>query len=133
MNKIVVAGIAVVTVFLLGFVPQYLKANRLENELRQARQDSAGALLRDLGGLAYFQASQKNFGLAIETSGRFFDQVRQSAGRAQDATSRKALEDLLTMRDKITTQLAKGDAAVMGDLQELFVRTRQATPGLSKP
>jgi len=30
-NKIMVAAIALVAVFLVGFVPQYVRANRLEN------------------------------------------------------------------------------------------------------
>ncbi len=132
-NKVIVAGIAVIAVFLLGFVPQYVKANRLESELRQTQQENAGAQLRDLIGLAYVQANQKNFGLAAETSSRFFGRAREMAGQAQDATNRKALEDLLALRDKVTAELAKGDAAVMGDLQELFVKTRQATTSSSKP
>jgi hypothetical protein len=55
-----------------------IKANRLENELRQSRQESAGALLRDLIGVAYVQANQKNFGLASETISRFFGSARHS-------------------------------------------------------
>ena len=132
-NKIVVAAIAVVAVFLLGFIPQYVKANRLENELRQSRQESAGAQLRDLIGLAYFQASQKNFGLAAETSSRFCGRAREAAAQAHDATTRKTLEDLLISRDKVTAELGKGDAAVMGDLQDLFAKTHQATASSSKP
>jgi hypothetical protein len=62
-DKIIVAAIALVAAFLVGFVPQYVKANRLKNELRQSRQENAGAQLRDLIGLAYVQANQKNFGL----------------------------------------------------------------------
>jgi hypothetical protein len=131
-NKMIVASIAVVAVFLLGFVPQYVKANRLESELRQTQQENAGARLRDLIGLAYVQANQKNFGLAAETSSRFFGRAREMSSEAQDATNRKALEDLLALRDKVTAELAKGDAAVMGDLNELFVKTRQATTSSSK-
>ena len=119
--------------FLVGFVPQYVKVNRLENELRQSRQETAGAELRDLIGFAYVQASQKNYGLAAETSSRFFGRARDAASQAQDATTRKALEDLLALRDKVTAELAKGDAAVMGDLQDLFVKTRQATTSSNKP
>jgi hypothetical protein len=132
-NRIIVAAIAVVAIFLVGFLPEYITAKRLENELRQSRQDSAGAQLRDLIGLAYVQANQKNFGIAGETSSRFFGRAREAASQAQDATSRKALEDLLSSRDKVTAELAKGDAAVMGDLQDLFIKTRQATEGSSKP
>jgi hypothetical protein len=132
-NKIIVGAIAVVVVFLLGFVPQYMKVNRLENELRQSLQESSGADLRDLVGLIYVQANQKNYGLAAESSGRFFGRVREVANVAQDAATRKALENLLTSRDKVTAELAKGDAAVMGDLQELFGKTRQATASSGKP
>jgi hypothetical protein len=132
-NKIIVAGIAAVAVFLAGFVPQYVRANRLENELSQSRQENAGAQLRDLIGIAYVQADQKNFGLAAQTSSRFFGRAREVANQTKDATSRKALEDLLVIRDKLTGELAKGDGAAMGDLQDLFVKTQQATGSLSKP
>ena len=132
-NKLVVAAIAAVAIFLVGFVPEYVRANRLENELRQSRQENTGGQLRDLIGLAYVQANQKNFGLAAETSSRFFDHAREMGNQAQDATSRKGLEGLLEPRDKVIAELAKGDAAVMGDLQELFVKTQQATGSAKKP
>ena len=132
-NKMIVAAVAVVAVFLLGFVPQYLTLNRLQSELRQSQQESAGAQLRDLIGLAYVQANQKNFGLAAETSSRFFGRAREMASEMQDSTNRKVLDDLLALRDKVTAELAKGDAAVMGDLQELFAKTRQATTSSNKP
>jgi hypothetical protein len=126
-NKTIVAAIALIAVFLVGFVPQYVKVNRLENELRQSRHEAAGAELRDLIGFAYVQASQKNYGLAAETSSRFFNRVREVATQTQDANHRKGLEDLLALRDSVTAALAKGDSAVMGDLQQLFVKARQVT------
>jgi hypothetical protein len=132
-NKIIVAAIALVTVFLVGFVPQYVKANRLENELRQSWQENRGSQLRDLIGLAYVQANQKNFGLGAETTSRFFSRVREMANQTPDASSRKALEDLWALRDRATAELAKGDAAAMGDLQELFVKTREATRSSREP
>ena len=132
-NKIIMTAIALVAVFLLGFVPQRIKANRLETEVRQFRQEIAEVQLRDLIGLAYVQANQKNYGLAAETSSRFFSRVREMANQTQAASSRKILEDLLTLRDKVTAELAKGDATAMGDLQELFVKTRQATRSSSEP
>jgi hypothetical protein len=128
-NRIILIAIAVVAVFLVGFVPEHVKANRLDSELRQSREAYAGADLRDLIGLAYVQANQKNFGLAAETSGRFFNRVREVANQTEDAARRKSLEDLLAPRDRITAELAKGDPAVIGDLQDLFVKTRAATHG----
>jgi hypothetical protein len=128
-NKAVISAIVLVVVFLAGFVPQYAKVNRLEAELRQAQMGNASAELRDLAGLAYIQASQKNYGNAAGTAARFFNRVREAANQIPDANARKTYEDLLISRDKIATQLAKGEAGVMGDLQDLFVRTRKATLG----
>jgi hypothetical protein len=41
--------------------------------------------------------------------------------------------DLVGPRDKITAELAKGDAAVLGDLQELFIKARAATRSAAVP
>src|SRR3954449_12290700 len=104
-NKVMGVAIALIAVFLVGFIPSYVKANRLENELRQSRQDGAGAELRDLVALAYIQANQKNYGLAADTSRQFFQRAHKRASQTQDAGRRKALEDLLASRDKVTAQL----------------------------
>ena len=132
-NRVMGAAVALIAVFLVGFIPPYVKANRLENELRQSRQDGAGAELRDLIALAYVQANQKNYGLAAETSSQFFNRAREVTSQTQDVSRRKALEVLLASRDKVTAQLAKGDAAATGDLLELFNKTRQATRVASAP
>ena len=129
MTRAISGAVVLIVVFLAGFVPQYVKANRLDTELQQARQGNVSAELRDLVALAYVQANQKNFGLAAATTTRFFNRVREVANQTADANSKRALEDLLVPRDKITAELAKGDAGVMGDLQELFAKTRQATGG----
>ena len=132
-NKIIVAAVSLVAVFLIGFIPEYVRANRLESELRQSREAATGAELRDLIAFAYVQASQKNYGLAAETSSRFFNRVREVANQTQDASRQKALEELLAPRDSVTAALAKGDGAVMGDLQQLFVKARQATRSPIEP
>jgi hypothetical protein len=128
-NRIVISAIILVGVFFVSFVPQYVKARRLENELQQARRENDGAKLRDLAGLAYFHADQKNYGLAAATAMQLFSKAREVANQTQAANARKVLEDVISLRDKITTELAKGDAAVMSDLQEVFTKTRQATVG----
>ncbi len=126
-NRIVIAAVVVVLVFLAGFVPQYARVRRLDNELRQASAGSASAQIRDLIGLAYVQANQLNYGLAADTVAQFFNRTRELANQTEDPAVRKSLEDLLTVRDKVIAELSKGDAAVMADLQDLFTKTRQAT------
>lgn len=126
-NTVIVVGVLLVVAFLAGFLPSYAKGKRLENELRAARHENDLAQLRDLAGLVYLQASQKDYGLAAGTSMRFFGRTQEVANQTPDASGRKPLEDILTLRDKITTELAKGDPGVLSDLQALFVKTRQAT------
>jgi hypothetical protein len=125
-NRIIVAAVLGIVVFSAGFLPQYAKAKRLRNELQQARQENSLAQLRDLAALAYFETSQKNYGLAAGACARFFDRTRELANQP-DSGTRKSLEDLVSFRDGITAGLAKGDPVVLNDVQTLFVRTRQAT------
>jgi hypothetical protein len=126
-NKIVLVLVLLVVVFLAGFLPTYVKAHRLENELREARREQTLAHLRDLASLAYFQANQRDYGLAGGTVTRFFDSTQAVANQASDPGAKKSLQDLLSLRDPITAELAKGDPGVLSDLQSLFLKTRQAT------
>ena len=126
-KKIIVVGVLLVVAFSVGFLPQYMKGKRLERELGEARQENSLAQLRDLAGLAYLQASQKDYGLAGSTSARFFNRTREVANQTPDSNGRKPLEDLLALRDQITGELARGDPGVLNDLQTLLVKTRQAT------
>ncbi len=89
-NRIIVVIILLIIVFLAGFVPQYIRVKRLENDLSVARQENALAQLRDLAGLAFVQASQKNYGLAAGTTKQFFSRTREVANRAPDANGRKS-------------------------------------------
>ncbi len=126
-KKIMVVAVLLIVAFSAGFLPQYAKGKRLERELGEARQENGRAQLRDLAGLAYLQASQKDYGLAGGTSARFFDRTREVANQTPDSSGRKPLEDLLKLRDQITAELARGDPGVVNDLQTLLVKTRQAT------
>jgi len=47
-NKILIGIALLIAVFLVSFFPQFLKARRLETELREARQECALAQLRDV-------------------------------------------------------------------------------------
>src|ERR1035437_374394 len=124
-NTIIVAGVLAIAAFLAGFLPSYAKVRRLENDLRQAQQENRLAQLRDLAGVAYLEASQKNYGLAA--SARFFERTREVAAQTPQSGGRTALQDLLSGQDKITSLLAKGDPGALDNLQTLFVKTRQAT------
>ena len=119
--------VLLIVVFLLGFVPEYLKARRFQNELRVTAQENTLLQLRDLAAQVYFQASQKNYGVAAVTSTRFFDRTQEVANQTPDTKLKAKLEELLSFRDSITKGLANGDPAVLNDLQMLYQKTRDAT------
>jgi hypothetical protein len=85
-----------------------------------------------LAGLAFVQASQKNYGLAAGTSKQVFTRAREVANQAPDANGRKAFEDLLASQDKITAELVKGDPEALGDLEALFEEIRQAAGSIDR-
>lgn len=132
-KTIAVVLVLLIVAFLAGFVPPYMKQQRLGNELRTSRQQVELAEMRDLAGLAFLQVSQKDFGLASATTTRFFDRSREVANRATDPNDKKALEELSRSRDKITAELAQGDPAALSDLQALYIQTRNATSVLPAP
>lgn len=126
-NTIILVALLMVASFLGGFLPTYAKVLSLEKELQTTRQQNISLQLRDLSSLLYLQAIQKDFGLAAETSTRFFDRVREVAGQTADTRDRALLEEMLLHRDRITSELALGSPEAVSALQALVVSTRAAT------
>ena len=126
-NKIILWVLAFLAVFLIGFGPMYVRATRAEDQFETVSQEAQRLRVRDALALTYLQAAQKNFGLAAETSSRFFTQARELSDRATDSEMKKSLEAILGARDKITAGLAKGESGVLEELQNLYLKTREAT------
>jgi hypothetical protein len=126
-NKIILWVLAFLAVFLIGFGPMYVRATRAEDQFETASQEVQRLRVRDALALTYLQAAQKNFGLAAESSSRFFTQARELSDRATDSEMKKSLEAILGARDKITAGLAKGESGVLEELQNLYLKTREAT------
>jgi len=132
---LIVGGSLAVAAFLIGFVPQYLKAKDLGNQLGAARQElkleQDKLQMADLSlliGLVYLEANQKNYGLASQHSTKFFDQVRTMAGAETDPNRRAFLQEALAGRDPVTAGLAKGDPITLPAVQDLFQRALKASP-----
>lgn len=126
-NKFIWWAVALIAVFLAGYVPQAVKSSKLEADLRLATRQNQEAQLRDLIGLTYLQAVQKNYGLAAQNSTLFFNRVQEMAAKAGDARQKKQLEDIFSYRDNVTAALARGEPGVPDDLQNLLLKTRAAT------
>jgi hypothetical protein len=134
MKKLVIGLLLIGVVFLIGFLPQYLKVAHLEEEVSKVKQDllscqlrSRLAELRDLASLMYLETSQKNYGLARGHSTRYFDQVRETMNQAGDQILKQRLNEILDLRDAITAGLARGDAEILAEVQNLLMKTHEST------
>ena len=131
---LIVGGSLVVVAFLLGFVPQYVRARGLTDQLGAERQqfnsEREKSQMDELGllcGYVYLQANLKNYGLAGQYSTRFFDRIRAMNGQSPDSSRQAFLQSALAKRDSITQELAKGDPNVGAELQNLFQSTLETT------
>jgi hypothetical protein len=126
-NRYVLWAIALLAAFLLGLLPQYFRTRGLRAELREANLINQRMHLRDLAALAYVRAAQKNYGLAAQAGSEFFDQAQKMAAQAETAERRKMYEEIYSRRDQVIAGLAKGDPAVLEELQNVYLKTRAAT------
>jgi hypothetical protein len=67
-----------------------------------------------------------NYGTASGYANQFFEQARRLAATTSDVSGRSMLSDVLSSRDKITTDLAKGDPQVVSDLQPILLAVEGA-------
>ena len=133
---LIVGGALVIAAFLLGFVPEYLKARHLEGQVELARREADLARERSqteelglLDGYVYLETNLKNYGTASQYSTKFFDRVRNMANQAPDTKQQTYLQSALTKRDVVTAGLAKGDPGTAAAVQDLFqsaLKTTQA-------
>ncbi|HWR51733.1 MAG TPA: hypothetical protein VN428_11535 [Bryobacteraceae bacterium] len=126
-NKVLVWALVLIGVFLLGFLPSYMRASGLQAELRESADELRRAEVRDLAAMAAIQAAQKNYGLASQTTSQFFNRVREAVSTTENPARRSALENLMKDRDSVTGALAKGDPAAVGMLQAMYLNARAAT------
>jgi hypothetical protein len=133
-RRLIIGGAILVAAFLVGFVPQYREAGRLRGELGAARQEIDSlqwkirlAGLRDLIGLVYMEANQKNYGLARQHLTQFFARTQELAGEATDADLKSLLESALQQRDDITAGLAKGEGAARDQVEKLYKTIHEGT------
>jgi hypothetical protein len=127
--KVIGASVAILVVFLVGFLPQVLEKRHLQNELENTRSQLSVAQLqneideaRNLAGRMLLEASRQNYGTAGEHSTKLFNQLRDLANHTGNATLKTSIAELLDARDSITSGLAQGNSSIIPELQSLLQR-----------
>jgi hypothetical protein len=128
-NRLLLYAILLSTVFLLGFIPQYLKSSRLSKEVQTLTWQNRIGTARDLIGLTFLEVSNNNFGVASGHAAQFFNQIRLINSEAADPAQRELLQQIASRRDAVTAGLAKADPAVKQQVQEIMTQTHQIGSG----
>ncbi len=131
-HKFVLWCLLLLVGFLIGFILQYSRLQRIQHELSVSTKQLESchssqqlAQLRDKTTMMYLEVVQKNYGKAGECSREVFDQAQQIASSTEDPALRNLLRETLTTRDQITADLAKGDATALSEIQTLLSKLQQ--------
>ena len=125
MRKFLTWVIVFLAGLLIGFVPQYWKAHGLREDLASCTAKADLAKLQQSASLAYVAATQLNYGVASGYAQAFFASAQTLQGTTTDTSLKDLLSQVLAARDKVTGDLAKGNAEVVGELQPLVLKLEQ--------
>jgi hypothetical protein len=131
-RKVVFWLVLLIAGFLTGFLLQYARLQRVQQELSASTKQLAScqssqqlSQIRDTATMMYLEAVQKNYGKAGEYSKVFFDQAQRIVSSTEDPALGTLLRDTLATRDQITGDLAKGDAAALAEIQPVLSKLEQ--------
>jgi hypothetical protein len=125
---LIAAGIAVAA-FLLGFLPQWSRANRAADRLTEARRELAVSRTEGKVAAALNETLRSNYERARQLMAEAYDEIQRHAAGASDA-QRRELQAILAQRDEIITLLARAAPESSQRLMLIHTRYRAAmTPG----
>ena len=131
-HKLVLWFLLVLAGFLIGFILQYSRLQRIQQELSASTKQLGScqssqqlSQLRDTATMMYLEVVQKNYGKAGEYSRQVFDQAQQIANSTEDSALRNLLRETTANRDQVTADLAKGDAAALSEIQLVLSKLEQ--------
>jgi len=132
-RRIGIYAAVLLVVFLLGFVPMWIKARASRLELATAQQQLSIAQMQNSFAAAVIDARRGEYEPARVAASQFFtsllSEVNKSEESALNAGQRAAVQPLLGQRDEIITLLARSDPAAADRLSDLFATYRKAMGG----
>ena len=129
---IIYAGVLVV-VFLLGFVPMWLKTRTATNTLVETEHQLFLARTQYDLASAVIDARRGDYEPARQAVSRFFTSLREESDKGDSSSytqvQRQAMQPLFAGRDELITLLARSDPASADRLSDLFVAYRKIMTG----
>jgi hypothetical protein len=120
-------------VFLLGFIPMWLKARQCTSGLAEAERQLSLAQLQNNLASAVIDARRGDYEPARQAASQFFTSLRAEADRGNASVlkpqQREGVQPLFTRRDEIITLLARSDPASADRLSDLYASYRKIMNG----
>ena len=133
MRRFVIYGAVLLVIFLLGFVPMWLKARQSASSLAEAEHRLTLAGMQNNLASAVIDARRGDYEPARQAVSQFFTSISTEIdkGDASELTQaqRQGLQPLLAGRDEVITLLARSDPASADRLSDLYVAYRKAMGG----
>jgi hypothetical protein len=120
----IAVGIALVA-FLLGFVPQWMRANRTGDRLEQAQLDLRTSRTEGKIGAALTESLRSNYERARQLMTEVYAEL-QSVAPQLSGTQRREVDAVLAGRDEMVTLLARAAPESSQRLMLLYTRYHTA-------
>ena len=124
-----VYALVVLIVFLLGFVPMWIKARSCASDRAAVEQKLAVAQLQNGFASAVIDARRGDYEPARVAASQFFTSLLAEVNKGEDsalnAAQRAGVQPLFSQRDDIITLLARSDPAAADRLSDLYASYRK--------
>jgi len=126
-------GVVLAVVFLLGFVPMWLKARSAADSLAEAEHRLAVVGMQSDLASAVIDARRGEYEPSRQAASRFFTSLRAEIDKADASkftpVQREAMQPLFAGRDEMITLLARNDPASADRLSDLYIAYRKMAGG----
>ena len=133
MRRFIIYGAGLLIVFLLGFVPMWLKASTANSSLVAAEHQLRLVRMQNQLASAVIDARRGDYEPARQAASQFFTSLRAEIDKGDTSnftkSQRDGMQTLFTGRDEIITLLARSDPASADRLSDLYVSYRKIMGG----
>jgi hypothetical protein len=132
-NRIPIYVGVIVIVFLIGFLPMWLKARGCAGEMTIARRELNLARLQNTLASATIDARRGEYEPARQAASTFFTSLSEEADKSSDSaltdSQKQGIQPLFAGRDEVITLLARSDPAAADRLSDLYATYRKLMGG----
>jgi hypothetical protein len=133
MRRVLIYAGVVLVVFLLGFVPMWLKARTATSKLVETEHQLILVRMQSYLASAVIDARRGDYEPARQAASQFFTSLRAEIDKGDTSDFTKAqrvgMQPLFVGRDEVITLLARNDPASADRLSDLYVAYRKIMNG----